>query len=112
MWSWILHRVTGVGVLFFLFLHVLDTALVGFGPEAYDAVIALYRAPAVRILEVVLVAAVLFHALNGLRIILIDFWPRAVAIQRQLFWAVVVGFLVLFVPAALAMLRPLLAASG
>ncbi|MCQ8210204.1 hypothetical protein NPS74_21220, partial [Cutibacterium acnes subsp. acnes] len=36
MWSWVAHRVTGVLIFFFLFVHVLDTALVRVSPEAYD----------------------------------------------------------------------------
>jgi succinate dehydrogenase / fumarate reductase cytochrome b subunit len=44
-WSWIFHRVTGVGVLLFLFAHIIDTLLVGFGPEVYNKVIAIYRHP-------------------------------------------------------------------
>ena len=38
MWSWVAHRVTGVLIFFFLFVHVLDTALVRVSPEAYDEV--------------------------------------------------------------------------
>ena len=39
MWSWVAHRVTGVLIFFFLFVHVLDTALVRVSPEAYDEVV-------------------------------------------------------------------------
>ncbi len=34
MWSWVLHRITGVAIFFFLLVHVLDTALVRVSPEA------------------------------------------------------------------------------
>ena len=47
MWTWVLHRITGVSVFFFLFVHVLDTALVRVSPEAYDLVIATYKTPIV-----------------------------------------------------------------
>lgn len=43
MWSWVLHRVTGVGIFFFLLVHILDTALVRVSPEAYNVVIESYR---------------------------------------------------------------------
>src|SRR6478735_7417142 len=66
MWSWVAHRVTGVLVFFFLFVHVLDTALVRVSPEDYDKVVATYKTPIVGLLEYGLVAAILFHALNGL----------------------------------------------
>ena len=40
MWSWVLHRITGVAIFFFLLVHVLDTALVRVSPAAYNVVIA------------------------------------------------------------------------
>src|SRR3989338_6132219 len=82
-WSWALHRISGVGVLIFLCLHILDTALIVLGPQAYNAVIALYRHPVFKVLEIGLVAAVLFHALNGVRIILFDFWVDLTRFHRH-----------------------------
>ena len=89
MWSWVAHRITGVLVFFFLFAHVLDTALVRVSPNDYDQVIALYKNPVVNLLEVGLVGAVLYHALNGLRVIAIDFWEKGPRYQRQMLWVVV-----------------------
>ncbi|WP_377270962.1 succinate dehydrogenase, cytochrome b556 subunit [Peterkaempfera sp. SMS 1(5)a] len=89
MWSWVAHRVTGVLIFFFLFAHVLDTALVRVSPEAYDSVIATYKNPIVNLMEYGLVAAILFHALNGLRVIAVDFWSKGTRYQRQMLWTVV-----------------------
>jgi succinate dehydrogenase, cytochrome b556 subunit len=89
MWSWVAHRVTGVLIFFFLFAHVLDTALVRVSPEAYDSVIATYKTPLVNLLEYGLVAAILYHALNGLRVIAVDFWSKGTRYQRQMLWTVV-----------------------
>ena len=61
MWSWVAHRVTGVGIFFFLLVHVLDTALVRVSPEAYNAVIATYKTPLMGIGEIALVAACLLY---------------------------------------------------
>ena len=47
MWSWVLHRISGVGIFFFLLVHVLDTALVRVSPEAYNVVIESYKTPVV-----------------------------------------------------------------
>lgn len=90
MWSWVLHRITGVAIFFFLLVHVLDTALVRVSPEAYNAVISTYKNPIMGLGETALVGALIFHALNGLRIILVDFWSWATRHQRVLFWVVVV----------------------
>lgn len=88
MWSWVLHRITGVAIFFFLLVHVLDTALIRVSPEAYNAVIGTYKNPIMALGEVALVGAVAYHAYNGLRIILVDMWSWATRHQRQLWWGV------------------------
>src|SRR5689334_14798786 len=98
MWSWVAHRITGVGIFFFLLVHVLDTALVRVSPEAYNEVIGTYKNPIVGLMEVGLVAAILFHAFNGIRLILVDFWAKGPRYQRQLMIGVGVVWVVLFVP--------------
>ena len=87
MWSWVLHRITGVAIFFFLLVHILDTALVRVSPEAYNAVISQYQTPIMGLGEVALVGAIVFHAFNGLRIIAIDFWNAKY--QRVLFYVVI-----------------------
>ncbi|SDH50865.1 succinate dehydrogenase, cytochrome b556 subunit [Microbacterium pygmaeum] len=88
MWSWVLHRITGVAIFFFLLVHVLDTSLIRVSPEAYNAVMSTYKNPIMGLGEVVLVAAIAYHAFNGLRIIAVDFWPWATRHQRHLWWGV------------------------
>lgn len=106
-WAWLLQRISGVAVLAFLLLHILDTALITFGPRVYDAVVVLYRHPVFRVGEVVLAAAVLYHALNGIRITLVDFFPEWGIYHRRLLYGVLGLFLLLFVPGAYWMLKPL-----
>ena len=89
MWSWVLHRITGVAIFFFLLVHILDTSLVRVSPEAYNAVIGTYQTPIMGLGEVALVGAIVFHAFNGLRIILVDFWAWATRHQRFLFYLVI-----------------------
>jgi len=90
MWSWVLHRITGIAIFFFLLVHVLDTALIRVSPEAYNAVIGTYKTPIMNLGEIALVMAIVFHAFNGLRIILIDFWSKGPKYQRAMFWIVMV----------------------
>lgn len=107
-WAWAAHRITGGLVFLFLMAHIIDTALVGFGPKLYNRVVGVYHNPLIRLMEIGLAGAVLFHALNGLRIMAIDFIPRASDRQRELF-AVVIGlFMVLFAPALFFMGRDLI----
>jgi succinate dehydrogenase / fumarate reductase cytochrome b subunit len=101
MWTWVAHRISGVLIFLFLFAHVLDTALVRVSPESYNEVMQAYKNPVVGLAEAGLVAAVIFHALNGLRIIAVDFWAKGPRYQKQMFWAVAAGFVLLFVPFAI-----------
>ena len=98
MWTWVLHRVSGVAILFYLFAHVVDQALLNVSPEAYDRVIDTYRTPFVGVLEIGLAVLVIFHALNGLRIVLLDFWSKGIAMQRQMLYVQVALFVLLAVP--------------
>ena len=99
MWSWVLHRITGATIFFFLFVHVVDTALVRVSPEAYNEVVDTYKTPIVGLMEVGLVAAVLYHALNGIRVILIDFWQHGPRYQRLMLWGVAAVWLAVMIPA-------------
>ena len=98
MWSWVLHRITGATVFFFLFVHVLDTALVRVSPEAYNQVVDTYKSPIIGLMELGLVACVLYHGLNGLRVILVDFWWKGPRYQRQMLCAVAGIWLLVMVP--------------
>lgn len=107
-WSWIAHRVTGVAIILFLFAHIVDTALVGWGPNAYNRVVNVYKNPIVGLLELGLVAAVIYHALNGLRIMAIDFWPKLVERNRELIYATMTIYLAGMAPIAFIMIRHIL----
>lgn len=108
MWSWILHRVTGLGLLLFLFIHIVDISLLGFGPRVYNEGILLFDRIEVRFLSLALIGAVLLHAFNGLRIMVIDFWRKGVQYQVLMFVIVLVLTVVGFVPMAYFILEPVL----
>lgn len=102
-WTFLLHRLTGLGVLVFLLAHVVDTALLGWGPDVFNRVMAVYRHPFFRLSEVFLVASVLFHTLNGVRLIVVDFWPRATRHHRALVRGTWVLFVLLMIPVVIIM---------
>ena len=106
-WSWVAHRVTGVAIILFLFAHVVDTALVGWGPDAYNRVVAVYHNPLIRLLELGLVAAVVYHALNGVRIMIIDFWPKANEFNRQLIYGTLFLFGASMIPITIIIVKPI-----
>jgi len=109
--SFILHRLTGLGTLFFLTIHILDTSTVYFYPSLYSHAIAIYRSTPFMLLEIVLVFCVIYHGVNGARIALFDlFSPKRWQIGVQARSAIItlaVAF-VLWLPAAFLMTRSLL----
>ncbi|WP_084247390.1 succinate dehydrogenase, cytochrome b556 subunit [Gordonia hydrophobica] len=108
MWSWVLHRITGVAIFFFLFVHVLDTAVIRVNPDTYTEIIETYKTPLIGLMEIGLVFCVLYHALNGVRIILVDFWGKGPKYQRQMLWAILTIFAIVFIAAAVRMLQILI----
>lgn len=102
-YSWIAHRLAGLGILAFLMIHVWETAMANYSPPFYQWAIALFKHPLFGIAEIGLVGAVLYHAFNGIRITLLDFkpeWWRYQAKSVAIVWTL---FLVLFVPIAIYM---------
>jgi succinate dehydrogenase / fumarate reductase, cytochrome b subunit len=97
-WSWVLHRLTGLGVIFFLIIHVIDTSWAVFYPDLYVKAIAIYQTPLFTIGEFGLVFAVVYHAYNGLRIILFDFRPSWWKHQERAAWIVLGATAVTLVP--------------
>ena len=107
-WSWLAHRITGVAVILFLFAHVVDTAVVGWGPEAYNRVVSVYHNWVVKLLELGLVAAVLYHAINGVKIMVFDFWPASAKRMKPISLASTAIFLLSMIPITWIMGRDIL----
>lgn len=108
-WSWVLHRVTGLGVVLFLTLHVIDTSWSVFYPSLYVEAIAVYQTPLFTLGEFGLVACVVYHALNGLRIAIFDFRPEWWRHQAKAARIVLLGTVVLLIPVFLIMFGHVLA---
>lgn len=104
--AWIGHRLSGIGVLLFLFLHVVETSTVLFGPDVYDFTQTLYRNLPAKLGEVLLVAALVYHSLNGLRVIVMDFWPRTTLLYRPLTYGVIAATVITMIPVGLIMITP------
>ncbi|MBN1680467.1 MAG: succinate dehydrogenase, cytochrome b556 subunit [Anaerolineae bacterium] len=82
-WSWVLHRVTGLGTVLFLVLHIIDTSWAAFYPDLYAEAIAEYQSPLFTLGEFALIACVVYHAFNGLRVTLLDYKPEWWAYQQR-----------------------------
>ena len=105
-WSWLLHRITGLGVLLFLLVHIVDITLLGFGPTVYNDAVAIFSTDVIRVISVALIGSVVFHAFNGIRIILIDFWPAGYKYQQAMFYIVLAITIISFLPMAYYIMAP------
>lgn len=106
MLAWAFHRISGVAIWAFIILHVIDIWLAGVNPALYDEVLQVYASPIGRVGESLLGAALLYHALNGLRIIIMDFWPSMTRYHRQLWYANWVLFVVVGLPILVQIMAP------
>jgi succinate dehydrogenase cytochrome b556 subunit len=97
-YSWALHRLAGLGVLLFLVIHVIDTSWAAFYPSLYEKAISEYQHPLFTIGEFGLVACVVYHAFNGLRIIYFDYRPHLWHLQQQAALAVFVVTALVLIP--------------
>lgn len=107
-WSYALHRLTGIGVFLFLLIHILDTFLILFGPGPYNHAMDLYKAAWFRPAEILLAAAVFYHAGNGVRITLYDLFPGTIRYHKQMFVIGALLFIILMVWTSQLMLRGVL----
>lgn len=90
MLAWWIQRITGLLLLFYLFLHVRSVHKLSQGPAAFDEAMIFFQRPAFKFLEIALLGTVILHALNGVRITLIDLGLGSER-QRQLFWFFALG---------------------
>lgn len=108
-WAYYAHRVSGMAIFGFLALHLVDVGLVAVDPALYDEVHALYGTPPLRVFEVALLAGILFHAANGLRLLGMDLVDVGARTSERLLWACLAITVVLTVPAAAIILAPVFA---
>jgi succinate dehydrogenase / fumarate reductase, cytochrome b subunit len=107
MVAWAFHRISGLAIWVFIVLHVFDIWLAGANAKLYDELLAIYASPIGRVGEMLLGAALLYHALNGLRIIVMDFWPAMTRFHREMWLAVWAVFVVVGLPVAYVILKPI-----
>ena len=107
MFSWLFHRISGLGILLFLLLHIVDITLLNFGEKVYDDAISIFSTWYIRIATLFLIGAVFYHAYNGVRIIVVDFWPRGAKYQRTMFSLVLLATIASWVPLAVFIVAPI-----
>ena len=85
MMSWLLHRVSGLVLSVYLLVHIWDLRAAQRGAAAFDEAMATFQSPFWKVMDLLLLLAVLYHTLNGIRLLLFDS-GIGLRHQRQLFW--------------------------
>ena len=97
MWAYALNRITGIGLVVYLYLHLGVLSMLMRGQSAWDAFVALARSPFYLTLDVILLAGILIHGLNGLRLAFTGL-GFSVGAQKALFIVLmVIGAIILLV---------------
>lgn len=103
--AWMLHRITGLGVFLFLALHILDIFLMSFGPDIFESLMFIYHQFFFKLVIIFgLYLGVLYHGLNGIRVVIMDFWPNLGQRQAMLWRIQLIVFAILYIPSAAIML--------
>jgi succinate dehydrogenase cytochrome b556 subunit len=96
-WAFALNRLTGLGLTFYLFLHLGVLSILLRGDSAWNDFVTVAKSPFFLILDVILLFGLIFHGLNGIRVTMVGL-GFITEKQRSLFWGLmVVGILLLFI---------------
>lgn len=95
-WAWLAHRLTGIGIALYLVAHIIVISRALAGGATFDEVLKRLQSPLFLALDIILLGVILYHALNGFRILLFDI-GIGVRQQRILFWSFMAVGLVVFV---------------
>ncbi len=104
MLAWLLHRISGIGIVFFVSMHVIAAFLLYAVPGGFTNAVAAALTDFYESLpmQVFMLFAVLYHAINGMRIVILDMFPRLWEFNREAMWVQWALFLPMFLlPAAL-----------
>ena len=99
---WAVHRITGLLLLAFLIVHLFTLSSILRGAVAYDQILSFMESPVVKVGEIMLLWVVLFHSLNGFRLILFNLFPTinhkrfayAISIISLIFISISVPFII------------------
>jgi succinate dehydrogenase / fumarate reductase cytochrome b subunit len=100
-WAYVVMRLSAVGLVLYLFLHLAILSQLAMGPSQWDGFVALAKSPAFLLLDIVLIVGILAHGLNGIRLSLIGFGV-GVPSHKLMLWLAVILTVVFSVISALA----------
>ncbi len=84
--SFVLRRFTGVALVLYLFMHMLVIGSATQGKEAFDATLKVMQGPVFKLLEIALIAAVAYHAFDGVRLLIVHYF-NVIDYRKSMFYA-------------------------
>jgi succinate dehydrogenase / fumarate reductase cytochrome b subunit len=106
-WAWLLNRIAGTALILYLLVHIMVISQTLYGAKGFDSLMELAHQPVALALEIMLMMAVAFHGLNGLRHVLIDFGICGPRNHLALLWTAVAFCVVIFL-ASVAVFGPII----
>ncbi len=108
MWAHVLHRLSGLALSAYLLAHLVVTKQLVKDPQSFHHAMGILENPIFRFLEIGLLGVIIYHALNGLRVIVFDFFDVPSKAQKPLWYGVVAIFLAIFLVGGWLMLQAIL----
>ncbi len=97
-WAYYLHRFAGALIILYLLLHATEMTAPVFGSDFAAAVAGWFRTASYKLLQLLAVGAIIYHGLNGIRIMLMDFTSWGTRIQKYVWYVVIIVFFLMYVP--------------
>jgi len=101
--SFVLRRLTGVALVLYLFTHMWVIGSVNAGADAFNARLNIVQSPLFKVLEVALLAAVVYHAFDGIRLIIVHYF-NVTEYRKSLFYAIFAISVILVIAGGLPIL--------
>jgi succinate dehydrogenase / fumarate reductase cytochrome b subunit len=108
--SFVLRRLTGVALVLYLFTHMWVIGSINQGPEIFNARLNLVQTPLFKLAEIALLAAVVYHGLDGIRLLIVN-WFKVTEYRKSLFYAVLAVSVLIVVAGGIPILLFMLEAS-
>jgi len=99
MLVYVLHRIGGLGMLTFISIHILASFVDGKVGTFINAIYENW------LFQIFIFFCIMFHAINGLRITLLDLWPKLIEYQREAIWVEWAVFLPIYAVAVIVIVR-------
>lgn len=101
--SWLLRRISGLALVLYLFMHIWVIGSANSGVAAFNERLGAVQTPLFKLFEIALLAAVVYHAFDGIRLLLIHYFDLT-EYRKNLFWAVFIISAILTVAGGIAIL--------